>query len=74
MDNSRWVDPADGNDAKLDDLVDACDPDPALDRTFLKAWEMDASNFVTRLDLADAGIIEYVTASELVRQAKDGCR
>ena len=72
---ARWVDLADATDAKLQELVDACDVDPALDGTFLKAWKMDASNFATRLDVADAGIIEHVATEFVISRSNQGrCR
>ena len=57
------------------ELRDACDADPTLDRTFLKAWELDASNFATRLDVADAGIIEHVATEFVISTSNQGrCR
>ena len=63
----RCVDLANASDAKLQALLEASEPAPfgvnnkdVLDDTYRKAWKMDNSNFSTRLDVFDTGVIEHV--------------
>lgn len=66
-DAAGWVDLANASDEKLQALLEACEPAPfgvnnkdVLDDTYRKAWKMDNSNFSTRLDVVDTGIVEHV--------------
>ena len=69
FDSAQSIDLANANDLKLQTLVGACeraafglDNRDVLDETYRKAWKMDSSNFLTRLDIVSAGIIDHVYA------------
>ena len=69
FDSAQCIDLANANDLKLQTLVGACeraafglDNRDVLDETYRKAWKMDSSNFLTRLDIVSAGIIDHVCA------------
>ena len=69
LDSAQCIDLANANDLKLQTLVGACeraafglDNKDVLDETYRKAWKMESSNFLTRLDVVSAGIIDHVCA------------
>lgn len=66
---AQYIDLANADDLKLQTLVGACeraafglDNKDVLDETYRKAWKMDSSNFLTRLDVVNAGIMDHVCA------------
>ena len=66
-DRAHCVDLANADDASLQVLLEACQPAPfgvdnkdVLDETYRKAWKMDNSNFATRLDVVNTGILECI--------------
>jgi hypothetical protein len=68
-DSAQSIDLANVDDLKLQTLVGACeraafglDNKDVLDESYRKAWKMDSSNFLTRLDVVSAGIIDHVCA------------
>ena len=69
FDSAQSIDLANANGLKLQTLIGACeraafglDNRDVLDETYRKAWKMDSSNFLTRLDVVSAGIIDHVCA------------
>ncbi|EDR00347.1 uncharacterized protein LACBIDRAFT_314549 [Laccaria bicolor S238N-H82] len=66
-DAAGWVNLADPNDTKLQELLESCEQAPVFNGSSPNAWNMDNSNISTHLDarLVDAGVIEYVS-NELI--------
>ncbi|EDR10243.1 uncharacterized protein LACBIDRAFT_325147 [Laccaria bicolor S238N-H82] len=64
---AHCIDLANADDASLQVLLEACQPAPfgidnkdVLDETYRKAWKMDNSNFATRLDVVNTGILDCI--------------
>ena len=67
VNRAHCIDLANTDDASLQVLLEACQPAPfgvdnkdVLDETYRKAWKMDNSNFATRLDVVNTGILECI--------------
>ena len=67
VNRAHCIDFANADDASLQVLLEACQPAPfgvdnkdVLDESYRKAWKMDNSNFATRLDVVNTGILECI--------------
>jgi hypothetical protein len=81
VNRAHCIDLADANDASLQVLLEACQPaafgvdnKDVLDESYRKAWKMDNSNFATRLDVVNAGILEHLCSTLLQGNEKKKIR